>query len=269
MLDGALRVPLEDCGGLQGWYEMLKLARATSADPDRNYLLDWFKAHWGYFTPVDPEAFDTGASTMRVRLLLDGMSVGTVAGTWLSTMPTHARLLLAETLYLMGADVFARPATPEMPETAPRAMESIMWWIRACEGEGLPLTAAGYLSPTILPGVIAGLGWEHEDFVQFGGKTEVHLHGILDFRETLMDIGLLKAQGKKLVATPTAVRVVKGPREALDAPGEAGPEFDQKPGHLRRHHAGHHGSRRGRGCGRQNHHGTHQRGNAPAGLRPP
>lgn len=90
-------------------------------------------------------------------------------------------------------------------------MGSILWWINACDGAGLPLTAAGYLSPSVIPEVIAGIGWEHEDFVQFGGKTEVHLHGIHDFRLMLMDLGLLKAQGKKLVATAAALRVAKDP----------------------------------------------------------
>ncbi|WP_411731188.1 plasmid pRiA4b ORF-3 family protein [Paeniglutamicibacter sp.] len=211
VLDGALRVPLEDSGGLGGWYEMLKLAQAASADPDRSYILDWFRAHFGYFTPVDPEAFDAGAANMRVRLLLGGMPEGTATGKWLSTLPVYGRLMLAEFLYAMGIDVFASPATTPMPEEAPRAMASILWWINACDGTGLPLTAAGYLSPSVLPEVIEGIGWEHEDFVQFGGKTEVHLHGILDFREMLMDIGLLKAQGKKLVATPAALRAAQDP----------------------------------------------------------
>ena len=211
VIDGALRVPLEDSGGLGGWYEMLKLSKVASADPDRSYILDWFRAHAGYFTPVDPEAFDAGAANMRVRLLLGGMPEGTATGKWLAGLPVHARLVLAEFLCSLGIDVFASPATPVLPGEAPRAMESILWWINACEGAGLPLSAAGYLSPSVLPEVISGIGWEHEDFVQFGGKTEVHLHGIHDFRLMLMDIGLLKAQGKSLVATPAALRVAKDP----------------------------------------------------------
>jgi hypothetical protein len=211
VLDGALRVPLEDCGGLGGWYEMLKLSRVPSANPDRSYIVDWFRAHVGYFTPVDPEVFDAGAANLRVRLLLGGIPEATATGKWLSTLPVHARMVLAEFLHTLGIDVFAHPATAEMPEEAPRAMTSILWWINACEGAGLPLTAAGYLAPSVLPEVIAGIGWEHEDFVQFGGKTEVHLHGIHDFRLMLMDVGLLKAQGKKLVATPAAQRVARDP----------------------------------------------------------
>lgn len=211
VLEGAMRVPLEDSGGLSGWYETLKLSQAASVDPERSYVVDWYKSHHSYFTPVDPEAFDAELANVQVRLHLDGPPAGTVAGTWLSTMPTYAGHLMADALMRVGVDVFAGDAVAHLPEEAPRAMESILWWIRACEGDGLPLTAAGYLSPAALPGVIAGIGWEHEDFVQFGAKTEVHLHGLLDFREMLMDIGLLKAQGKKLVATPTAVRVAQDP----------------------------------------------------------
>ncbi len=211
VLDGALRVPLEDSGGLGGWYEMLKLSRVPSANPDRSYIVDWFRAHFGYFTPVDPEAFDAGAANMRVRLLLDGMPEGTATGKWLAGLPVYPRMVLAEFLHTLGVDVFAPVAMAPMPDQAPRAMASILWWINVCAGAGLPLTAAGYLSPSVLPEVIAGIGWEHEDFVQFGGKTEVHLHGIHDFRLMLMDIGLLKAQGKKLVATPAALRLAKDP----------------------------------------------------------
>lgn len=211
VLDGALRIPLEDCGGLGCWYEMLKLSRAASADPDRSYILDWFMAHAGYFTPVVPDAFDVGAANMRVRLLLGGTPEGTSTGRWLAGLPVYARFVLAEFLYSLGIDVFAAPATLVLPVEAPLAMESILWWINTCEGVGLPLTAAGYLSPSVLPEVIAGIGWEHEDFVQCGGKTEAHLHGIHDFRMMLMEVGLLKAQGKKLVATPAALRVAKDP----------------------------------------------------------
>ena len=74
VLDGALRVPLENCGGLQGWYEMLQLRRAKSVDPEHAYLLDWVKAQ-GLLQSVDPDAFDAGEATMRVQLL-DGPRMG-------------------------------------------------------------------------------------------------------------------------------------------------------------------------------------------------
>ena len=83
-------------------------------------------------------------------------------------------------------------------------MESITWWIRACEGEGLPLTAAGYLTPAMLPGVIEGIGWEHEDMVQFGGKTEVNIYSLLDFREPCDGRWPAQDPGRSLVATPAA-----------------------------------------------------------------
>ncbi|MDO5745777.1 MAG: hypothetical protein Q4P23_15085, partial [Micrococcaceae bacterium] len=68
-----------------------------------------------------------------------------------------------------------------------------------------------YLSPAVLHTVISGIGWENEWVVEFGGKTEVNVRSVLRFREALMDLGLLKAQGRKLVATPAGVRVAKDP----------------------------------------------------------
>ena len=212
VLDGALRVPVEHCGGLRGWYRLLELRRAESLDPEQQEMLQWFTGGIDHFTPVDPEAFDAGEANMLIRLALEGTpSTGTDVTGWLSGLPVYLRPPFASALFKVGVDIFAPPAPPVMPEEAPAAMASILWWINACTGEGLPLTAAGYLSPAVLHTVISGIGWENEWVVEFGGKTEVNVRSVLRFREALMDLGLLKAQGRKLVATQAGVRVAKDP----------------------------------------------------------
>lgn len=227
ILDGAMRVPLEDSGGLHGWYEMLKLESGKSATDGKEYLLEWLHSHTGYFTPVDPELFEVAAANLQLRLYMGGSQPDksrkyeqtlnpatfgkSTAGTWISTINVHAGLVLSDALYHLGINVLEAPSTPIMPVDAPHAMASIQWWIRACEGLGLPLTAAGYLSPSVIPEVIEGIGWEHEDFVQVGAKTEVHLHTLHNFRLALIDMSLLKVQGKRLVSTPTAVRLANDP----------------------------------------------------------
>ena len=227
VLDGAMRIPLEDSGGLHGWYEMLSLENGKSDVDSRDYRLQWMRAHAGYFTSVDPERFDVAAANLQVRLYMGGAQPDksrkneqtlnpatfgkSTAGTWISTVNIHAGLVLSEALYQLGINVLQGPTVPQMPVEAPRAMASILWWIGACEGAGLPLTAAGYLSPSVIPAVIEGIGWEHEDFVQFGAKTEVHLHTLHDFRLALIELSLLKVQGKHLVSTPSAVRLAKDP----------------------------------------------------------
>ncbi|PQZ94870.1 hypothetical protein CQ018_05890 [Arthrobacter sp. MYb227] len=227
ILDGAMRIPLENSGGLHGWYEMLELDCGKSGAEGREYLLEWLHSHAGYFTSIDPLQFDVGAANLQLRLYMGGAqpdksredeqtlnpaTFGNAAvGTWIATVNIHAGLVLSNALYQLGINVLDTPSEPSMPADAPRAMASILWWIRACEGTGLPLTAAGYLSPAIIPEVIEGIGWEHEDFVQFGAKTEVHLHTLHDFRLMLIEISLLKVQGKRLVATPTAVRLAGDP----------------------------------------------------------
>lgn len=212
VLGGALRVPVEDCGGLGGWYSLLELRRAESLDPEEQEILQWFTAGIGHFTPVDPEVFDAGEANMLIRLALEGNpGTGTVVNTWLSGLPIYLRPPFASALHKVGVDIFAPPSPPAMPGEAPAAMASIRWWINACTGEGLPLTAAGYLSPAVLPTVITGIGWENDWVVEFGGKTEVNVRSVLRFRKALMDLGLLKAQGRKLVATPAGVRAAKDP----------------------------------------------------------
>lgn len=240
VLEGRYRVPLEDVGGLGGWYELLELDRSPVIDVDKKYMLDWLHAQDGYYSSVDPNAFSVDAANLEIALwagastgdwnmgLVDSLPavvMGNTAGRWLSTVSLHAGFQLAQTLLRAGVNVLDAPGTPSMPELAPRAMASIMWWIEACAGEGLPLTAAGYLSPSIIPQVVEGIGWQKDDFVQYGSKTEANLHTLYNFRQTLIAVGLLKAQGRKLVATPAALRAAKDPaklwahlaRRALDS----------------------------------------------------
>lgn len=227
VLDGAMRVPLEDSGGLHGWYEMLKLENEKSELEGREYLLEWLRAHAGYFSSVDPELFDVAAANLQLRLLMGGTQPDKsrnyeetlkpeifakgIAATWISTVHVHAGLVLSNTLLELGINVLEAPTAPAMPADAPRAMSSILWWIEACTGTGLPLTAAGYLSPSVIPEVIAGIGWEHDDFVQFGAKAEVHLHTLHEFRLALIEMSLLKVHGKKLISTPAALRLAQEP----------------------------------------------------------
>lgn len=212
VLDGAWRVPLEDVGGLDAWYELLKLTEAPTLDQDEQHLVDWYNSHHGPYTPLHPAEFDAAGASSAVLLHLQGTPRTTCAGVWLDGLDPYARSLFAGALFRAGLDIFDPGPPAPMPREAPAAMEAIRWWIEACTGEGLALTAAGYLAPSVIPQVIAGIGWEHEEFAVVGVFTEASLHPVLGFREAMMGMALLKVHGRRLLATPAAERLAGDPQ---------------------------------------------------------
>ncbi|MGJ9403084.1 plasmid pRiA4b ORF-3 family protein [Arthrobacter sp. KK5.5] len=231
VLDGALRVPLEDVGGLHGWYAALEaraLAGARPEDPDAAEVAEWIDAQDTYWTPFEPEVYDVGAASSAVCFALgrpygwDGGDAGVVpvgapgdfghlAARWLADLDDYPAFSFAAALHRAGVDPLGEPdAVPaSAPVGAAGAVEPFRWLVQACAGDGLPLTAAEYLTPAALRTVIAGLGWEEESSVRLGGKTEVNTHSILFLREAAIRAGLLRAEGRRLVATAAGLRVAR------------------------------------------------------------
>jgi hypothetical protein len=101
------------------------------------------------------------------------------------------------------APLAARLADPVEPP-AGRAVRHILrapHWLLAEVGDGLALTAAGYLPPRTVGRALDELGWRE---VLIGPATrEVDAYPVLVLRETATRLGLIRRRGARLLLTPT------------------------------------------------------------------
>ncbi|NLT56227.1 MAG: hypothetical protein GXX79_17060 [Actinomycetales bacterium] len=91
------------------------------------------------------------------------------------------------------------PVDPGMAAPA-RALLRPLDWLLTEVGEGLTLTAAGYLPPRTVARALDELGWREE---LIGPATrEVDAYPVLVLRETAHRLGLIRRRGNRLLLTP-------------------------------------------------------------------
>ncbi|MWB97646.1 hypothetical protein [Agromyces seonyuensis] len=76
------------------------------------------------------------------------------------------------------------------PVDTAAALTAHRWLLERADGDGIPLTAAGYLRPADVQALAAVLP-SMQDWI-FAVHREIDAHPVLDFREHLRDIGLLR-----------------------------------------------------------------------------
>jgi hypothetical protein len=101
------------------------------------------------------------------------------------------------------------PTDPGMAAPA-RALLRPLDWLLTEIGEGLPLTAAGYLPPRTVARALDELGWRDE---LLGPATrEVDAYPVMVLRETATRLGLVRRRGGRLVSTPSGRSAVSDGR---------------------------------------------------------
>lgn len=101
------------------------------------------------------------------------------------------------------APLAARLRDPvELPAAAPgRSLLRPLDWLLTEVGDGLALTAAGYLPPRTVARALDALGWREE---LIGPATrEVDAYPVLVLRESAMRLGLLRRRGARLMLSPS------------------------------------------------------------------
>jgi hypothetical protein len=132
-------------------------------------------------------------------------------------VPPELAMLLAELFATDGGDEFAASVADlghgvEVPvDDREAALAPLLWMLQRAADGGIPLTAAGWLTPEIvvhLAGIVPGVGdW-------FGkNNREQSTVPVADFRAMTMDLKLLRKFKNKLVLTAAGKRAVAGPDE--------------------------------------------------------
>lgn len=115
---------------------------------------------------------------------------------------------------LMLAESGSRPDAEDVAS----ALGAVMWFLDRASGGGIELTASGYLKPADVEAASAVVpvvaGW-------IGKKNrESHTLPLLDFRETLRDLGLLRKYKGRLLLTRLGASVRGNPEKAWDVLAE-------------------------------------------------
>jgi len=106
-----------------------------------------------------------------------------------------------------------------------RAMLRPLDWLLTEIGEGLALTAAGYLPPRAVARALDELGWREE--LIGASSREVDAYPVLVLRETAHRLGLIRRRGSRLMLSPSGRAAAADGRVMWNAvaAGLIGPEY--------------------------------------------
>lgn len=200
VLDGAMRAPIEDSGGIGGWYE--KLEALTSANPteEQQDIVEWM--HWrvGPEGTVDPAAFDLESCNRKLAARGVGLEWNTVLGRWLLDQQPLCREFTLEHVEKHGLQLAAQPEP--LPEWFLQDLvRPYQVLIGLCEGEGIKLTAAGWMPPATVGELVEALGWEGIDHESSKKKLESNMPSVMMLRDSATDLRLLRKYKGRLLAT--------------------------------------------------------------------
>jgi hypothetical protein len=211
LLDGARRAPLEDSGGIGGYHDLLD----TLADPgheeheDVKAWVAWTAGPWQKF---NPEQLDINVVNNELALLFPAPSANehlprseSLTQELTNRMPPGLRREFRS--YLHAADLDG-PATVEA-DVAEAMTGPYLWVTRRIGLDGLPLTAAGWLSPAVVRDAMTELGWA-KDWIGKANREDQTLP-VLQLRESAQRLGLIRKIKGKLVLTSAAKRLLDDP----------------------------------------------------------
>lgn len=189
-LDGANACPPEDCGGPPGYLRLVETL-AEPPSPERDDLIDWLGR------PFDPAEFDaTGTDAALAsgrRAGIPALEPGSLLGRLLATMVLGVPHPLHEALVGLNA-----PAPAVSDQERADAVQEYSRLIDRVGDEGITLTQAGYLPPSVVRELAAELSVD-----EFWGKhnREVNTIPVLEFRESAQALGLLRKHRGRLLLT--------------------------------------------------------------------
>ena len=228
LLRGERRGPLEDSGGIGGYYEKLGIL-ADPQHPEHEDISEWIRWVAGPWLPFDPEVLDVdhvnGELTVRFdrRLGMSGLPTDAFPG---QPKPAEHTAGSAGAVPLLPADAAVIDLVERLPvplrgelrgllrrsgalsptdidvDSAAAMVEPFLWLVRRAGETGIRLTQAGRLPPVVVSDAMQELGWAD----RWIGKAnrEDQTAPIANLREDATRFGLLRKRNGALLATAAA-----------------------------------------------------------------
>ena len=189
---GALLGPVEDSGGVHGYANVVAVV-SNPKHPEHTEAVEWLElVTQESVAKFDPAAFDINAVNDQLQLL--------------------ARRLWPRNVTDEDVEFVLRP---------------VLWFLDQAGTDGLPLTAAGYLKPTVVKRAMTELGWTKPWNANV--STESHAAPVRVVRERLQEWRLLRKSKDRLLLTPAARKLINRPAmlwhyiaDRLASPGHEG-----------------------------------------------
>lgn len=217
-LDGARACPPEDCGGIGGYADLLRVL-ADPDDPEHEHLRTWAGADF------DAEHFDTvevnGALSVRGGLRAPSIDPDSPLGDLL------ARIYVPPSIG-DALDALAAPPPVVPPNERRQFGDHYRWLLDRVGDDGVKLTAAGYLPPAVVTEIAVALGLD--DFWIGTANREHHTVPVLHFRESAQQLGLLRKAKGHLMLTRAGRRVRDDPDLLWDHLADALPATETSRG---------------------------------------
>lgn len=210
ILGGAMRAPIEDSGGIGGWYEKLPALASSNPTPEQQEIIDWM--HWrvGPEGTVDPAAFDLESCNRRIVARYAGLEWNTLLGRWLFAQEPLCREFTLTYVEKHGLKLVAEPG-PLPDWFIQNLMRPYQELITLCQGDGIKLTAAGWIPPVKVGELVANLNWEGIDYESSAKKLESNMPTVMMLRESATTQRLVRKYNGRLVATKLGQKLSADP----------------------------------------------------------
>ena len=197
-LDGAWAGPPEDCGGIGGYAELLRVL-ADPDDPEYEQMRTWAGEDF------DPGRFDVDAVNGALSV------VGGLRAPAIDPDSPLGELLARVHVPSIGEALDALAAPPPFVDAAEpeKFGDHYRWLLDRIGDDGVKLTAAGYLPPALVRETVDAL--ELNDHWIGSSNREHQLPEVLQFRESAQHLGLLRKANGRLLLTKAGTRARTDP----------------------------------------------------------
>lgn len=212
LLDGALRAPIEDSGGISGWYEKLDVISAKDTTRDYAQVLEWM--HWrvGPLGNIDPAYFDFSLARRQLELHDQGYSGEAALGRWLRQIAPVDRRFFGR---MIARTELTLEPTFDRPAWLDAVLRPFAVLITLCAGDGIKLTKAGWMPPKTVGVLVEASNWNGIDFESGSSKRENNMVTVSWLREIAQELGLIQKRKGTLRATPLGLALVKKPENLV------------------------------------------------------
>ncbi|MGO2030065.1 MAG: plasmid pRiA4b ORF-3 family protein [Glutamicibacter ardleyensis] len=209
VLEGQLRAPLEDSGGLGGWSNKLEIYRSTERSDEDEDTVDWMEWRGGPWKAFDPDTFDIDFANARLKLLANGFTGANAAGQWTARFHEGIRQYLS--LVFAHCHIGLEPTGEQIPDWFVELLQPFTALVEMCTDQGITLTKAGWMPPAMIAELMTRCDLNGIDYERGKVKREVDLPTISIMRDVVTKLRLIRKYKGKLIATKLGSSLLQDP----------------------------------------------------------